>query len=78
MDFITHLLECNGFNAMYTCNDRLLGLVCLILCTHGAGEISAAAVAKLFFNAVVPQFGLLDGIVHDRDTGFMADLWKYL
>ena len=53
MDFITHLPECKGFNAMYTCIDHLSGLVHLTPCTHGVGEMSAAAVDKLFFNAVM-------------------------
>ena len=78
MDFIMHLPECYGFNAMYTCMDHLSGLVRLTPCTHGAGEMSAAAMAKLFFNAVVRQFGLPDDIVHDRDARFMADLWREL
>ena len=78
MDFITHLPECNGFNAMYTCIDHLSGLVRLTPCTHGAGEMSAAAMAKLFFNAVVRQFGLPDDIVHNRDAQFTADLWREL
>ena len=78
MDFIVHLSECNGLNAMYTCIDRLLGLVCLTPCTHRAGEMSAAAMAKLFFNAVVQRFGLPDDIVHDRDARFTADLWREL
>ena len=63
---------------MYTCIDHLSGLVCLTPCTHGAEEMSAAAMAKLFFNAVVRQFGLPDDIVHDRDAQFMADLWREL
>ena len=63
---------------MYTYIDRLLGLVHLTPCTHGAGEMSAAAMAKHFFNAVVRQFGLLDDIVHNRDAQFTADLWREL
>ena len=63
---------------MYTCFDYLLGMVCLHPCTHGAGEMSAAAAAKLFFNAVVQQCGLPDDIVHDRDDRFTADLWREL
>ena len=56
----------------------LLRLVCLTAYTHGKGEMSAAVMAKLFFNAVVQQFGLPDDIVHDRDAWLMADLWKEL
>ena len=78
MDFITHLPECNEFNAMYTCIVCLLGLVRLTPCTHGVGEMSAAAMAKLFFNAVVQQFGLPDDIIHDRDARYTVDLWREL
>ena len=53
MDFIMHLPECNRFDAMYTWVDYLSWLVHLTSCTHGAGEMSATAMAKLFFNAVV-------------------------
>ena len=73
-----HLSECNGFNAMYTCVDQLLGWFHLTPCTHGPGEMSTTAMAKLFFNVVVQQFGLPDDIVHDRDARFMVDLWKEL
>ena len=76
MDCITHLPNCNGFNAMYACIDCLSGLVRLNPCTHGLGEMSAAAMDKLFFNAVVRQFGLPDDIVHDRDAWFTADLCR--
>ena len=78
MHVIMHLPECNGFNAMYTCIDHLSGLMRLTPCTHGAGEMSAAAMAKLFFNAVVRRFGLPDDIVHSRDARFMVDLWREL
>ena len=78
VDFIMHLPQCNGFNAMSTCVDHLSGLVRLTPCTHGVGEMSAAAMAKLFFNAVVQHFGLPDDIVHDRDARFTADLWREL
>ena len=78
MDFIMHLPKYNRLNVMYTCIDHLSGLVCLTPCTHGPGEMSAAAVDKLFFHAVVRQFGLPDDIVHDRDARFTADLWREL
>ena len=78
MDFITGLPDCDGFNAIYTCVDRLTKLVRLIPCKLGAGELSAAAVAKLFFNQVVRQFGLPDNVVHDRDARFTADFWREL
>ena len=51
MDSITNLPECgSGFNAIYTCVDRLTKLVRLTPRKLGAGELSAATVASMFFN----------------------------
>ena len=48
MDFITNLPECGGgFNAIYTCVDKLTKLVRLTPCKLGAGELSAATVASM-------------------------------
>ena len=44
--------------------------------------MSSEATAKLFFEAVVRFYGLLDEVLHDRDPHFTAnfwhDLWKLL
>ena len=78
MDFITNLPTCNGFNAIYTCVDRLTKFVRLTPCTLGEGELSAEQVAHLFFDSVVRMFGLPDEIVHDRDPRFTAEFWRNL
>ena len=76
MDFITGLPTCgDGFNAILTCVDRLTKFTRLTPYSLGAGELSAAAVAKLFFDSVVRQFGLPDTVVHDHDPRFTADFW---
>ena len=49
MDFITGLPSCaNGYNAIFTCVDRLTKYTVLTACTLGAGELSAKQVAQLF------------------------------
>ena len=54
MDFITGLPLCGGkFNAIFTCVDRLTKFTRLTACSLGAGELSAEAVAAMFFDAVV-------------------------
>ena len=76
MDFVTGLPLCGGkYNAIFTCVDRLTKFTRLTPCSLGEGELSDAHVAKLFFDAVVRQFGLPDTVVHDRDPRFTADFW---
>ena len=42
-------------------------------CILGAGEISAKATAKLFFDGIVRHCGLPDEVLRDRDPRFTAD-----
>ena len=53
MDFITGLPDINGFNALLLCVDKFGKLCRLIPCRAGENELSAPAVAKLFFKHVV-------------------------
>ena len=79
MDFVTNLPTCgNGFNAIFTCVDRLTKFVRLTPCILGAGELSAATVARLFFDSVVRLFGIPDNVVHDRDPRFTGEFWRCL
>ena len=79
MDFITGLPLCGGkYNAIYTCVDRLTKFTRLTPCSLGAGELTAEAVAAMFFDSVVRQFGIPDTVVHDRDPRFTADFWREL
>lgn len=58
MDFVTHLPESRGFNAIFTCVDRLTKLVRLTPCRYGDAALSAGEVATLFFDRVVRDFGV--------------------
>ena len=58
MDFITHLPESGGYNAVMTCVDRLTKLTRLTLCVYGDLELSAVSVAHMFFDRVVRDFGI--------------------
>jgi len=49
MDFVTSLPECKGFNAIYTCVDRLTKLVRVCPCKVGESALSASETAQLFF-----------------------------
>ena len=71
-------LNARGINAIFTCVDRLTKFTKLTPCSLGGGELSAQAVADLFFGTVVRQFGLPDTVVHDRDPRFTADFWGQL
>lgn len=82
MDFITDLPPSQGFNGVYTCVDKLTKWVKLVPMTMGDGELSAAAVARLFFDHVVRTFGVPHAVLHDRDprftSSFWSELWKLL
>ena len=78
MDFITGMPDCLGFNAIYTCVDRLTKLVRVCPCATGGEPLSAGATASLFFNQVVRHFGIPDDVVHDRDARFTSAFWREL
>ena len=69
MDFITHLPSSGGFNAVFTCVDRLTKLVRITPCSMG-DDLSAGEVARLFFDRIVRDFGVPVSIVSDRDPRF--------
>ena len=78
MDFITDLPMTNGFNAIFTCVDRLTKYTKLIPCVFGISHSSAAEVASLFFENIVHSFGVPSNIVHDRDPHFTSLFWREL
>ena len=78
MDFITDLPTCQGFNAIYTCVDRLTKLVRVCPCKVGENALTAQATSALFFNQIVWHFGVPDDVVHDRDVRFTSAFWKSL
>ena len=78
MDCITGLPEINGFNALLMCVDKFGKFCQLILCMAGENELSAPAIAKLFFKHVVHLYGVPRVVLHDRDPRFTAAFWKEL
>ena len=79
MDFVTNLPVCGGgYSAIFTCVDRMTKFTRLTPCILGAGELSAAHVARLFFDSVVRLFGVPEDVVHDRDPRFTSDFWRCL
>ena len=44
----------------------------------GDGELSAAAVARLFFDHVVRIFGVPHVVLHDHDPRFTSAFWSEL
>ena len=77
MDWITGLPPCGPlrYNAIYTVVNRTTQPIRLSPCVLGAGEESAEATAKLFFDGIVRHYGLPDEVLHDSDPRFTADFW---
>ena len=70
MDFITDLLESNGYNALYVVVDHdLTKAIVLILYTK---TIDAIETAKLYYNNVYRRFGLFNRIILDRGPQFSS------
>ena len=40
--------------------------------------MSAEATAKLFFDGIIRNYGLLDEVLHDWDPRFTAEFWTSL
>ena len=80
MDWITGLPPCRplGFNAIHTVVNITTQAVRLTACVLGAGEMSAEATTRLFFNGIVRNYGLPDEMLHDRDPRFTAEFWTKL
>lgn len=78
MDFITNLPESNGYNAIFTCVEKLTKLVRITPCSMGDGVLSAEEVARMFFDRVVRDFGVPKVVISDRDTRFTGAFWQAL
>ena len=75
IDCIANLPLCNGYNAIFTCVDRLTKYCRLIPYFVGEVALSASSVAKLFFDTIVRFFGVLGKANLDRDPGLTALFW---
>ena len=75
IDSITDLPFYNGYNAIFTCFDRLTKHCRLIPCFVGGEALSVSLVAKLFLGNVVSFFGVHAEVISDRDPRFIASFW---
>ena len=77
MDWITGFPPCGlfGYNAIYTVINKTIQAIRLTPCVLGAGDMSAEATAKLFFDGIVRHYGLPDEVLHDRGPRFTAEFW---
>jgi hypothetical protein len=75
MDFITHLPESNGFDAILVVVCRLTKFRRIIPCK---GTCNAEDLARLFRDNIWRLYGLPDSIVSDRGTQFISAFWKHL
>lgn len=76
MDFITHLPESQGHNAVLTVVDRLTKLVRLTPLSFD--DSTAETIAGIFFDRIVRDFGVPDDIVVDRDPRWVGRFWRAL
>ena len=75
MDFITHLPESNGFDAILAVVDRLTKMKHFVACN---GTCDAEEVARLFTKHVWKLHGLPTTIISDRGPQFVSEFWSYL
>jgi hypothetical protein len=75
MDFITHLPESSGRDAVLVVVDRLTKIKHFIACN---GTCDAKEVARLFTKYVWKLHGLPRTIVSDRGPQFISEFWSHL
>ena len=76
MDFITSLpVTKNGYDAVLVVVDSLTKMAHFIPC---ATTITAAQLARLFFNTVVKYHGIPRRLISDRDSKFTSNFWTSL
>ena len=73
MNFITDLLESNGYNALYVVVDHdLTKTIVLISCTK---TIDVIGTVKLYHDNVYQRFGLPNRIILDRGPQFLSQVF---
>jgi transposase InsO family protein len=75
MDFITHLPESHGYDAILVVVDRLTKFRHYIPCK---GTCDAEEAARLFRDHIWRYHGLPETIVSDRGTQFISAFWTHL
>ena len=84
MDWITGISPCGpiGYSAVLTVMNQTTQQVRILPRVLGEGDMSSEATAKLFFEAIVRFYGLLNKMFHDGHphftSGFWRDFWKLL
>jgi hypothetical protein len=73
MDFVTGLLECEGYDAIWVVVDRLSKMRHCVPCHT---TIDARGLAEIFLKEVVRLHGLPKTITSDRGPQFAAVFWK--
>ena len=72
---MTNLPLLQGYNAIMTVVERLTKYTRFIPCTIGDNELSAVAIAELFFTNIVRAFGIPCEIISDHDRRFVSTFW---
>jgi hypothetical protein len=75
MDFITHLPESQGFDAILVVVCRLTKFCRYTPCK---GTCNAGELARLFRDNIWKLYGLPETVVSDRGTQFISTFWKHL
>jgi hypothetical protein len=75
MDFVTHLPESSGYDAILVIVDRLTKMKHFLPCQE---TYNAEEVAHLYVKYVWKLHGLPQTIVSDRGPQFVAEFWKHL
>jgi hypothetical protein len=75
LDYLTHLLESDGFNNVLIVVDHLTRMAHFMPCTKA---ITAEKTATLFLHGVYRLHGLPRVLVSDRDPKFVSGLWQTL
>ena len=78
MDFVTDFPLSQGYNAIFVYVDHLTKYTKPILCFIGKDPLISEQVALLFFQNVVPYFGIPTSDIHDRDPIFTSSFWQSL
>ena len=78
IDFVGDLPMSQGYNSFLTCVEKLSKYLVLIPCTMGDNQLSATAVADLFYTHIVSRFGVPSSVVSDRDPRFTGEFWRQL
>jgi hypothetical protein len=71
LDYVTHMLESNGFNSVLIVVDYLTRMTHFLPCTK---TVTAEEIATLFLQGVCRLHGLPRVLISDRDPKFVSGL----